>query len=38
MWFLFACFAGTMFFAFKAFRGSGGSVGSSRPNMSQIGV
>ncbi|KAI1875560.1 uncharacterized protein JN550_001846 [Neoarthrinium moseri] len=37
LWFLFACFAATMFFAFKAFRGSGGSVRRG-PNMSQIGV
>lgn len=37
MWFLFACYVGTLFFAFKAFRGSGGSVRRG-PNMSQIGV
>ncbi|KAH8670967.1 marvel domain-containing protein [Xylariales sp. PMI_506] len=38
LWFLFACFLGTFFFAFKAFRGVGGSTISRGPNMSQIGV
>ncbi|KAI0134477.1 marvel domain-containing protein [Xylariales sp. AK1849] len=37
MWFLFACFVGTLFFAFKGFRGAGGSVRRG-PNMSQVGV
>ncbi|KAJ3551526.1 hypothetical protein NPX13_g11342 [Xylaria arbuscula] len=36
MWFLFGTFAATLFFTFKEFRRSGGSVG--RPSMSQIGV
>jgi hypothetical protein len=37
LWFLFACFVGTLFFAFKSFRGNGSSVRGG-PNMSQIGV
>jgi len=37
LWFLFACFIGTLFFAFKSFRGAGGSMRRG-PNMSQIGV
>ncbi|KAI0394110.1 marvel domain-containing protein [Xylariaceae sp. FL0594] len=36
MWFLFAAFAATLFFAFREFRRGGGSVRG--PNMSQIGV
>ncbi|CAJ2503144.1 Uu.00g105380.m01.CDS01 [Anthostomella pinea] len=36
LWFLFAAFAASLFFAFKAFRGRGGSMG--RPSMSQVGV
>ncbi|KAI1308625.1 marvel domain-containing protein [Xylaria venustula] len=36
VWFLFTTFAATVFFVFKEFRRSGGSVG--RPSMSQIGV
>ncbi|KAF2967613.1 hypothetical protein GQX73_g5945 [Xylaria multiplex] len=36
IWFLFGTFAATLFFAFKEFRRSGGSVRG--PSMSQIGV
>lgn len=38
MWFLFASFCASMFFTFTESRGSVGSVRSSRPNMSQVGV
>ncbi|POR33192.1 Non-classical export protein 2 [Tolypocladium paradoxum] len=39
MWFLWACLCGSLFFTVKASRGAfGGSLRSSRPNMSQVGV
>lgn len=38
MWFLFACYIATLFFAFKAFRGSGASMRRGGPSMSQVGV
>ncbi|KAK9426115.1 putative MARVEL domain-containing protein [Seiridium unicorne] len=37
MWFLFICYIATLFFAFKAFRGSGMSARRG-PSMSQVGV
>lgn len=37
-WFLFATFAASLFFTFTESRSFGGSVRSSRPNMSQVGV
>ncbi|ROT34626.1 hypothetical protein SODALDRAFT_329491 [Sodiomyces alkalinus F11] len=36
MWFLFACFAAGLVFAFADFRRSGGSIRGSRPNMTQV--
>ncbi|KAI0019252.1 marvel domain-containing protein [Xylariomycetidae sp. FL0641] len=36
LWFLFATFCASLFFVFKEYRRSGGSM--SRPSMSQIGV
>ncbi|PNY27478.1 Non-classical export protein 2 [Tolypocladium capitatum] len=39
MWFLWACFCGALFFTVKESRSSfGGSIRSSRPNMSQVGA
>lgn len=39
MWFLWVCFCGGLFFTVKESRsGFGGSMRSSRPNMSQVGV
>lgn len=38
LWFLLLCFIGTAFFAFKNWKGGRGSIISSRPTMSQIGV
>lgn len=38
MWFLFACFAGSLLFTTLGWRRSGGSVRSSGPGMSQVRV